>query len=344
MKIIMCSFQSVSLFRGGVRTQVLKTMEGLEKKGIDVEFFDQWKNYDDYDRDKTIFHVFTASNRTYFLVEAIKRKGFKVVVSSIFYREINPSFLKLQNKIHNLIKYPIYTGNSCGKTICELADVVLPNSNDESIYIQKSWEIDKNKIKVIPNGVDLKFKGASPDEFVNKYDKKDFVLGVGTLHTRKNFDLLAEVCEDMNLPLVLIGDLDENTYKGRKIKKIIDRNNNFLWIKHIDNKSTLLQSAYAACKIVALPSDFETPGLVAMEGALTGANILITEIGGTKDYFKDMAYYVKPRCKKSIKEGLIKLNNNVKNIKLSDHIYNNFSWDIVAEKTLEQYKRVLLEK
>ena len=77
-------------------------------------------------------------------------------------------------------------------------------------------------------------------------------------------------------------------------------------IGSLDNQSEMLASAYAASDTFVLPSQFETPGISALEAALAGAKIVITPYGGTKEYFKNMAEYVDSGSSEAIKAGIEK--------------------------------------
>ena len=48
------------------------------------------------------------------------------------------------------------------------------------------------------------------------------------------------------------------------------------WLGRLDHHDPLLASAYAAARVFALPSWFETPGLAALEAALAGCSVAIT--------------------------------------------------------------------
>ncbi|WP_020154093.1 glycosyltransferase family 4 protein [Caldibacillus debilis] len=337
-RVIFGSFHSISIFKGGIYTQLIKTKEALEKKGVKVELFDQWKEYKR--EDLQYFHLFGADLRTYYLGEAVHRKGGNVILSSVYYREINPYFLRLQNKILNKINH-LYSSNKMGKKLSMIAKIILPNSKAEANYIQKAWGVSPEKIFVVPNGVDTKFKDANPDYFYSKYGIKDFLLGVGTLSHRKNYDLLARLAYEEKIPLVLIGELG-NTKKSKSIYDYMQRCKHIIHIPHLNHDHDLLASAYAAAHSLVLPSDFETPGLVALEAGLAGSRIVITEVGGTKEYFGDYADYVKPRDYESLKRGVLSSLNKKKDENLKWHILNNFTWDHVASKTLEAYSRVIL--
>src|SRR5205085_2575717 len=66
------------------------------------------------------------------------------------------------------------------------------------------------------------------------------------------------------------------------------------WVPAVAHDDPLLASAYAAARVVALPSWFETPGLAALEGALAGRAVVVTPYGCAPEYFGDMAVYVRP--------------------------------------------------
>jgi glycosyltransferase involved in cell wall biosynthesis len=108
-----------------------------------------------------------------------------------------------------------------------------------------------------------------------------------------------------------------------------------------------LASAYTAAKVFVLPSLFETPGIAAMEAALSGCAIVITQNGGTKEYFKDMASYINPldtgQLLASINELLSTevVQLQTQNAQLKDHIIKHYSWDTVGSMSLAAYESLL---
>ena len=71
------------------------------------------------------------------------------------------------------------------------------------------------------------------------------------------------------------------------------------------------------------------------------ANVVITERGSTKDYYKDYVNYVNPDNIQDIRNKLLKAYKTEKTNDLREHIKKNFLWNKVAKKTLEGYKQVL---
>ena len=66
------------------------------------------------------------------------------------------------------------------------------------------------------------------------------------------------------------------------------------WLPRVDHDDPILESAYAAARVLALPSWFETPGLVALEAALAGTAVVVTPHGCTREYFGDRVGYARP--------------------------------------------------
>ncbi len=119
------------------------------------------------------------------------------------------------------------------------------------------------------------------------------------------------------------------------------RNPRLLIIDAIPHDSMLLASAYAACDVFVLPSYYETPGIAALEASLSGAKIVITPFGGTKDYFNDDAEYVNPYSSKDIALGIRNTLLKSKTTTLAERIKKNFLWQSVGEKTKKVYESVL---
>ena len=174
------------------------------------------------------------------------------------------------------------------KQICQLADVILPNTRAEQNQINQLFDIPVDRMQVIPNGVETRFMQTESGEFEQRYGLKDFVLFVGQASsTRKNILRLLEIAPSLDAPLVVIGDFGNDAYSQKCLDVI--KEHNVVHLPTLEHHSSLLASAYAAAKVFVLPSLFETPGIAAMEAALSGCAIVITENGGTKEYFKDMA-------------------------------------------------------
>ena len=112
------------------------------------------------------------------------------------------------------------------------------------------------------------------------------------------------------------------------------------WLGRLDHHDPLLASAYAAARVFALPSWFETPGLAALEAGLAGCSITITPYGSTRDYFGDLVEYARPDRPAEIRRAVMKCWEDGPDPRLSRSIATHYLWPNVAQITAEVYDQV----
>ena len=95
---------------------------------------------------------------------------------------------------------------------------------------------------------------------------------------------------------------------------------------------------YNKAKVFALPSLNEGVGLVALEAAVCGCNIVITNLGGPKEYYPDeLAYKVNPYDIDDIGKSIIKaLIDNHSQPQLRNHIISHYN-NTTSIELLEKY-------
>jgi glycosyltransferase involved in cell wall biosynthesis len=328
------------MLKGGPRTQILQTKRGLEELGMKVSLFETGQDLTKID----LLHLFGANIGTYHLAREIHKLGIPMVVSSIYYTRHSAPFVRSILAADSIVrKFARGTWTDYGivAEICRWANVVLPNTKKEAKLLQKGLGISSEKIIVVPNGVDKRFYESAPTLFTQQYGIENFVLNVGHVGPeRKNVLKLIRALERINAPAVIIGRKEDNEY-GRKCLEEAKKNPRLLMLDNIPNDSPLLASAYAACDVFALPSQFETPGIAALEAGLAGAKIVITKYGGTEEYFGSHAEYVEPTSWELIHHGITTALNKEKSDILREFIRKEYLWEHVAQKTLEAYKLVL---
>ena len=342
MHILFATSQATALTRGGVLIQVLQTKEALENLGVHVTLFDSWRNFQANEFD--LVHVFSANMATYHFARAIKTHGLPLVISPVFYTRRSANVVQNVIKIDKLISRKlrgIWTDYGLIAEMCSWAEAITPNTTEEGNLFVDAFGIPRKKVIVVPNGVEERFVHAASGLFEREYGIKNFILSVGHIGPeRKNYLRLIEALERVDHPAVIIGRI-EDTPSGRACLERASRNPRLLIIDAIPHDSMLLASAYAACDVFVLPSQFETPGIAALEAGLTGAKIVITPVGGTKDYFGNDAVYVEPTSTESIAKGIEAALKNKKDNVLRTRIQKEFLWEKVGEKTKQVYKNIL---
>ncbi len=325
---------------GGGEVQLLKTKEALEKRGLQIRLYDQWK---DRLKEGDILHVFGSVKYCYGLMRTAKEVGAKVVLSTICWFDLKSALhtypdLKQRglNLIRHMVKASLPWAPSLRRSMMKISDCLLPNSQAEKEQLVRYFWMDHKKISVVPNGVDPCYQKSDPEVFWERYKLKDFFLCVGRIEPRKNQLALVRAHKGLDRPLVLIGESVSRYQEYEKTcRKEAAENVHFLGALPMD--SELLRSAYAACDTFVLPSWFETPGLAALEAGLAGAKVVITEGGSTEEYFTDHALYVDPSRISEIQEKMEESSQAAKNGRLQKHIHENFLWEKVGEKVARCY-------
>jgi glycosyltransferase involved in cell wall biosynthesis len=342
MHVLFASHQAVGLHQGGVRTRMLQTKAALEEHGVAVTLYEIWKDFDPGEYD--LVHIFSANMATYHFARALRLQKMPFVVTPIFFTRRSDSLVRSVTRFDRFFNRFIrgfWTDYGLVSEMCGWANAVLPNTQAEAHLLQFGMNIPLENLFITANGVEERFAKASPDLFVRQFGVKDFILYVGQIGShRKNVHCLLEALEQVNHPAVIIGACDDSP-SGRKCIEMADRNPRLLRIDELAHDSMLLASAYKACDVFVLPSQYETPGIAAMEAALAGAKIVLPPFGGTRDYFGDDAIYVHPDSAENIAKGIQEALAKRKDTVLCDRFRKEFSWKDNGGKTKQVYEHVL---
>lgn len=342
MKVGYISPMSIAAVNGGIRTQASFTIENIRKLGVEPHMLSPWDYIEQMELD--LVHVFGASIENIGITDQLTALNIPFVLSPVFFSNRGAKFIKKAIKFQRLIpflKSGIHSDFSIKAKICSQAGLILPNTSAEADLIEKGFSIAKDKIHVIPNGVDKRFAESADSLFEQEYGIRDFILFTGQAGApRKNVLSLLKIAPQIEAPIVIIGSLFNDEY-GDQCRKLAENSANITLIKTLEHNSPLLASAYAACKVFVLPSYYETPGIAALEAGLSGAHIVITERGGTKEYFNGFAEFIDPDSTRSLLAGIQNALKRESDDQLKNHILANYTWDKVAEITFRQYNKLL---
>lgn len=314
----------------GDSIQMQKTKEYLEKIGVQVDIStNNYINLEKYD----LVHIFNLIRikEPYRFAQNALKQGKPYVISTIYWNMTD--YIQKDKNTSATIRWWL-KDNDLRKEVLENAAILLPNSNIEAEVLRKDFNITKECF-VIPNCADSFFNHANPDNFILKYGLTDFVLCAGRICCRKNQLALINALKGTSLKLVLIGPKNNEDYYKQCT---LAANNQVIFIDQLPYYE--LASAYAAAKVHVLPSWYETPGLASLEAGLAGCNIVSTDVGSPLEYFEKEALYCNPSSEESIRKSVIMAYSKPKGEILKNHIFNNYTWEIAAMKTLDAYKTV----
>ncbi len=342
MRVCLATIQAVTMTEGGVRTQVLQSKMELEKLGVRVSLFNAWNNFEPEHVD--LIHFFGANIGTYHLAREIHKLGIPLVISPIFFTRHTSQYVHRIVKTGNLIRRlarGIWTDYGMMAEMCSWARLLAANTVEEARLFVEGMGVPEDKVRVVPNGVESRFEQAKPTLFRKTYGTEKSILSVGHIGPeRKNVHRLIQALDGINHPAFIVGRVERSPL-GNRCLELAKRNPRITILDSINHDSELLASAYAACDVFVLPSQFETPGIAALEAGLAGAKVVITSHGGTKEYFGDLAEYVDPYSVKSIRDGIQAALIKQKDKDLRERIKRDYLWGSVARSLLSVYETIV---
>jgi glycosyltransferase involved in cell wall biosynthesis len=286
-----------------------------------------------------------------------RRRGLPIVISTIYWERgyryggppSKPSARSLVGRLSRAARFSVASlrGKSAFVDACMIevheelaqtavlsaADILLPNAEGEARSLQADLGVGTT-YRVVPNGVDpTRFTGEG-----KPFGERDTVLFVGRIEPHKNQLGLLEALRDSGLRLVLAGfpHKDHPEYLERC------RAASAGWAELVVGPSNdELVDLYHAARVHVIPSWFETTGLVSLEAALAGCNVVSTNRGYAREYFGDFAWYCDPAKPESIRGAVEQAWNSGPRPELREHVLNRYTWKHVAEATLAAYHEAL---
>ncbi|UCF45224.1 MAG: glycosyltransferase family 4 protein, partial [Candidatus Bathyarchaeota archaeon] len=253
-------------------------------------------------------------------------------------------------KLANLIMWQLsrLEGESAKK-----ATLVVTVSKYSRNKIIQFYDVDKTKIRIVPNGVDLqRFKPVHSSKSIKRQigiDSKFCVLFVGRLIPRKGLPFLIEaakhiVKEFKETIFVIVGNGPLKNHLMAYLRKI-NLSSNFLFLGDVNENA--LPAIYNCADVFTLPSMQEGLGIALLEAQATSTPVVAFDVGGVHEAMvdKETGLLVKPDSFK-LADAILKLLSSrpfreKTGSKGREFVSNNFSWDICAQRMLQVYREAL---
>jgi glycosyltransferase involved in cell wall biosynthesis len=273
------------------------------------------------------------------------------VLADEYERARNSGSLTLRGKIANY--YMKRLANLEAKTAKNATLIVTPSKYSLQ-KIKQHYKIEEEKIRVIPNGVDVvKFqpsidKGSARRQF--GLGSEPVVLFVGSLIPRKGLPFLVEaagkiVRENGKVRFVVAG---EGPLKNQLVAKMEKANmsSNFMFLGNINDEK--LPALYNCADVFVLPSIQEGQGIVLLEAQASGKPVVVFDVGGVGEAVRngETGLLVKSGDSKELADALLRLlSDGALREKMGlagrSFVEENFTWDLCAKRMFGVYREAL---
>lgn len=330
MKIAFILSNGAVVPSNGVVSQAQTWKKGLEQLGHQVVLIDLWQKNDWGKFDVIHFLGFSIYMRD--IIRILSKINSNIVVSPI----LDPNFsinrlklyahwgslkLNLTNPYHGLF------------SIKNDIKLFLVRSEFEKEYIQKGFNIEEKYCKLVP----ISFDVTVPEKTL---EKEKFCLHISLLaDERKNVKRLIQAAQKYQFKLILGGKLrDEKELEI--LNGWIGENRNIEYRGFLSKEELI--NLYSKAKVFALPSTKEGVGIVALEAAAMGCDIVITSLGGPKEYYNGMSKIVNPYSVDEIGEAVTSLlDGETFQPKLGEHVRTNFSTKSTSQQLVNAYMNII---
>ena len=234
------------------------------------------------------------------------------------------------------------------------ADIIVTISRYSLEKMQKYYNVDPSKVRIVPNGVDPeKYKPAENQSELKRqfgFGEAPVVLFVGNLIPRKGVGFLVEAAKQVtktqpNVQFVLVGD---GPMKPQLTNDLAAANltGNFVFKSGLSEQE--LTAMYGCSDVFVLPSIQEGQGIVLLEASASGKPVVAFDIGGVNEAVVNgkTGLLTTRGSSGELAEALQKLLGDTGlRQKMGSagrqFVVENFTWDICAQKMLGVYSEAL---
>lgn len=303
----------------------------LERKGHQVDRINPWGHYDwkQYD----IVHVFGFGLWNYDIIHWGSGINPNFVFSPIIDTNTPMWKYRLATRF-GCERLRLYSQNYALRRYKDDVKLFFARTEYEADYLRQGYDIAAEKVCIVP----LSYR---EDHYDATIEKEPFCLFAGTMtQPRKNVPRLIEAAKKYGFNLKLVGNKG-NAESEARLHQLIGQGQNIEVLGFVSDEELI--SLYNRAKVFALPSLNEGVGLVALEAAIHGCNIVITNLGGPKEYYeKGTAQLVNPYDVDDIGQAIMRaLHDNTSQPQLRNDLSSKYNVSACVDKLLTYYQSIL---
>lgn len=320
----------------GVRHQAEALVREIEKLGHAVTKLDPWRAEEARNFDVVQFFVGGYAHEQ---IEARLYGASATVFAPIIDTNV-PNWLYRAAAALGNIHPKVRTLQGLYRYQALLADGVMVPSRFAHRRVVRGLGISPERVRVVLNGIDPSSPRGREEDLERFHLPDDFLLFVGAYgNPRKNVRRLIEAARSLGYPLVIAGSTGP-AKEAERVRRAAERAGAVHFLGFVSDKER--DALYVACRAFCLPSLYEGTGLAALEAAVVGASVVVTERGGPPDYFGEWVDYVDPFDVSTIRDAIVRAWEEEKApTGLVRHVREELTWENSARQLLTFYEELL---
>lgn len=210
-----------------------------------------------------------------------------------------------------------------------------------------SMGVEKNKIEIVPNGIDLSEFDNLPEwgkfrtKFAVRNDEK-VVLFLGRIEKLKGLSLLVEAMAGLSrsfadVRLVVVGPDAGDVERIKALAKSLNVEGKILFTGPLFGMDKL--EAYVDSDVFVMPSYYEIFGISALEALMCGKPVIVTDRCGVASTLESSSMLVVKHDAKQIEDAIsgVITNGFRQDKEIKEVIKTKFSWPAIANKMEDIY-------
>ena len=258
------------------------------------------------------------------------------------------------------------------KTALEMADAVIAVSGETKRDIERLFNVDPARVRVIHNGIDLdQYRKVDSIAALKRYGidpNKPYLLFVGRITRQKGFQHLIRAIQfmDRDFQIVLCAAAPDTPGMAEEMKNAVERakaqRRGIIWIDEMVDQKTACE-LYSQAAIFICPSIYEPFGIINLEAMACETAVVASAVGGIKEVVVDgetgflipldrlnESPFEATNPEKFARDLAARVNELMKNPQLRERFgkagrkraKENFSWSTIAAKTKALYETLKL--
>ena len=338
MRVVFVPSRPLGMAFGGLERQLIETAAAIQELGVDVRRMDPFRR--DLLDGVDLVHFFGLDPGHCDMAAYLSAHDVPYVVS--------PAYLPPTSEIY-ADRFKSILPGTVRRSLARFlagASALCPNSVAEARALRRAWGIARTRTVPVTNGVRWP-EATTPGRFRDAYLRgrigtdERFILSVARLVHTKNILELMDATRDIGAFLVLIGPegATDAGYAAEVRRRAEIRSRDVLHLPGLPPPT--VWDAYEDAWVHGLISSVETTGLVSLEAAAQGVNIVVGEGPAVREYFRDIAWFCRARRPESVRAALRQALAAPRNARQQrEAVREQHSWRRAAEQTLPIYREI----